>query len=110
MKTKEQLSRIIGTNVLKYRSLRHLTQEALAEKADIAPAYLAQIENGNRVASVFVLYKVAEALNVNAGALMHEECESSLIENIRVAMQDMEPCQLAYIEEMIIIYKKYHGA
>ena len=108
MKTKKQLSVIIGENILKYRNMRHLTQENLAEMADIAPAYLAQIENGNRTASTYVIYKLAEALEVNAGALMYEECENSIMENIRFAMQDMEVEQLSYFEEFVMLYKKYH--
>lgn len=65
MKTKKQLSVTIGENILKYRNLRHLTQESLAEMADIASAYLAQIENGNRTASTFVIYKSAEEQEAN---------------------------------------------
>lgn len=110
MKTKKQLSVTIGENILKYRNLRHLTQENLAEMADIASAYLAQIENGNRTASTCVIYKLAEALEVNAGALMYEECENSIMENIRFAMQDMEVEQLSYFEEFVMLYKKHHDA
>ncbi len=47
-----------------WREHRGLTQEALAGRADIAKAYLSQIESGKRAGSTKVLAALAEALDV----------------------------------------------
>jgi transcriptional regulator with XRE-family HTH domain len=55
---------IIGGAVLKYRKKAGLSQEALAEQADIHPNYVGRIERGECSATVEILLKLAKALNV----------------------------------------------
>ena len=55
---------IIGKTVLKYRKKAGLSQEALAEKADIHPNYIGRIERGECSATLEVLLKIGKALNV----------------------------------------------
>jgi transcriptional regulator with XRE-family HTH domain len=47
-----------------------LTQEELAEKVDINPVYLGQIERGYRVPTVDVLLRIAKALKVRVRDLV----------------------------------------
>jgi transcriptional regulator with XRE-family HTH domain len=56
--------KIIGDAVLKHRNKAAISQEALAEKADIHPNYVGRIERGECSASVEILLKIAKALNV----------------------------------------------
>jgi len=49
-----------------------LTQEALAEKADINPVYFGQIERGFRVPTVDVLLRIARALKIRLRDIVRE--------------------------------------
>jgi len=54
--------RLLGEGIRKHRKLAGLTQERLAEKVDINPVYMGQIERGYRVPTVDVLLRIARAL------------------------------------------------
>jgi DNA-binding XRE family transcriptional regulator len=60
---KKNQREIIGTAILKYRIKSGLSQEALAEKADIHPNYVGRIERGECAPTVEILLKIAKALN-----------------------------------------------
>jgi transcriptional regulator with XRE-family HTH domain len=53
----------VGQNVCKLRTKKILTQEQLAEKADISRRYLQRIESGEKNPTVDVLTKLRRALN-----------------------------------------------
>lgn len=57
--------KIIGEAVLRYRIKSKLSQEALAEKADIHPNYVGRIERGECSATVEILIRIAKSLNVH---------------------------------------------
>lgn len=48
-----------------FREYRGMTQEKLAKKADVARAYIAQIEGSGKSPSVTVLKSIARALDVD---------------------------------------------
>ncbi|MCB8944932.1 MAG: helix-turn-helix transcriptional regulator [Ardenticatenaceae bacterium] len=55
-----------GENPIKvWREYRSLTQQQLAETADLSPAYLSQIESGKRTGTAEILKAIATALNVS---------------------------------------------
>ena len=56
--------KIIGEAVLKYRKRAKLSQEALAERADIHPNYVGRIERGECSATIEILIRIARALRV----------------------------------------------
>lgn len=62
----------ISINIRKYRKTRKLTQEELAEKADISYDFMRRIESsyGKCGFSVITLYKLAEALDVSIDELV----------------------------------------
>jgi transcriptional regulator with XRE-family HTH domain len=55
---------IIGEAVLRYRRRAGLSQEELAEKADIHPNYVGRIERGECAATVTILLRIAKALGI----------------------------------------------
>ena len=61
----QQDRRLLGGGIRKYRKLAGLTQEKLAEKVDLNPVYVGQIERGYKVPSVDVLLRIAKALKVH---------------------------------------------
>jgi transcriptional regulator with XRE-family HTH domain len=48
--------------VKKYRLARRLSQEALAEKADVHPTYIGLLERGQRTPGIDVAERIANAL------------------------------------------------
>ena len=62
----------LGLNIAYYRKRAGMTQEQLAEKADISRSYLGEIEAPNmvRTLSLEVLFNIANALNIPACKLI----------------------------------------
>jgi transcriptional regulator with XRE-family HTH domain len=58
-----------GLNVRKQREARGLTQESLAEKADLDQTYISGIERGLRNPSVLSIAKIARALGLSLSQL-----------------------------------------
>ena len=66
------ISSAFGTVVRKHRTATGLSQEALAEKANIHHTHVGLIERGERNASLDVAYRVARALGLTLSALIAE--------------------------------------
>ncbi len=60
----------VAANVKTIRAMRGMTQQALADKAQIHRVYLAQIEGGTRSPSLEMLERIAKALKVKPGKLL----------------------------------------
>jgi transcriptional regulator with XRE-family HTH domain len=58
-----------GLNVRRQREARDLTQEVLAEKANLHPTYISGIECGVRNPSLLSIARVAKALGVTVSQL-----------------------------------------
>ena len=55
----------IGKNVKRFRKHRRLTQEKLADRVGISLRYVQSIEDGSRIPTVKMLYKISGALARN---------------------------------------------
>ena len=77
-----ELKNKISVNIRKYRKQKHLTQEELAENANISYDFMRRIEStkGKCGFSVYTLYKLSLALNVSIDELMEKDL-NSLIKN-----------------------------
>jgi transcriptional regulator with XRE-family HTH domain len=64
--------KLLGGSVRKHRKAAGLTQEKLAEKIDINPVYLGQIERGYKVPTIDVLLKLAKTLAVRIRDLVED--------------------------------------
>ena len=56
--------RALGEKVRFYRRLAGLTQEKLAEKAELAPSYVSDIERGEENVSADTLARIVKALDI----------------------------------------------
>ncbi|HXT10395.1 MAG TPA: helix-turn-helix transcriptional regulator [Candidatus Angelobacter sp.] len=63
-----QNRRILGEHIRVHRKNRKVTQEQLAEKADLHPKYISEIERGAKTISVDALGRIAKAL----GTTVHD--------------------------------------
>jgi transcriptional regulator with XRE-family HTH domain len=55
---------LLGKRVRLYRKLNRFTQEKLAEKAELAPSYISDVERGRVNISVDALHRIAKAMDV----------------------------------------------
>ncbi|OGS04213.1 MAG: hypothetical protein A3G41_08620 [Elusimicrobia bacterium RIFCSPLOWO2_12_FULL_59_9] len=75
----------IGRQIREERKARVLSLEELAEKADLTPSFLGQIERGERKLSVATLEKLAIALHVSPCNLMKTETKKGFSWEDRIA-------------------------
>ena len=67
----------IGARIREARLKKKLTQEQLAEKADIGFYYVGEIERGVKLPSLTVFIQIVEALGVTADSLLKDELTAS---------------------------------
>lgn len=83
--------RTIGQNIRYYRCLHHLTQEKLAELADINEKSISAYENDTRIPPIFNLLVIAQALGVTmkqlCGANEQKSIEDELLDRIRMEVK-----------------------
>lgn len=59
----------LGENIRVARKAAGFSQERLAEKADLHPVYISQVERGRNAVSVEALWKLSRALKVSIATL-----------------------------------------
>jgi transcriptional regulator with XRE-family HTH domain len=64
------LKEVMAINLRRIRHDKQMTQEELADRAGLSARYIGAIERANKSASVTVLGRIAEALGVEAAALI----------------------------------------
>lgn len=69
---KDKICSILGKNIKKYRKLRGLTQEKMAELIEIEVRTLSLIETGNNFVTSKTLSKLAEVLQVSPSILLED--------------------------------------
>lgn len=68
---------LVGKRIRSLRKIRDLSQEELAEKADISSKYLGEIERGRSNLTIDIMEKLSAALEVNVVDLFDSQHESS---------------------------------
>ncbi|CEF41419.1 transcriptional regulator [Acetobacter senegalensis] len=64
------LKEVMAVNLRRMRHDRDMTQEELADRASLSTRYVGAIERADVSASVTILGRIAEALDVEPGALL----------------------------------------
>ena len=67
------INELFGKRVKEYRLSLKLSQEALANLAEIDRTYLQKVERGERNVSLAIAQKIADALNVKLSKLLEDE-------------------------------------
>jgi transcriptional regulator with XRE-family HTH domain len=57
--------KIVGDAIRESRKAAALSQEKLAERADLHPNYIGEVERGEKTISVDALFRIAAALKVS---------------------------------------------
>jgi XRE family aerobic/anaerobic benzoate catabolism transcriptional regulator len=99
----------LGERVRMFRNRRGMSRKALARQSGVSERYLAQLEGGTGNASIVLLRRIAQALNVPVTELIDERPERS-IESV-LTMQLIErlaPAELA--EAQAFLRTRFGGA
>ena len=91
----------VGLRIKKARIARGFTQTELAEKLDIAPPYLSNIENGRANFSVFILMHLTEVLQVSADSLLRTNVPASTIIYSNEIEKVVDGCSPAELDAML---------
>lgn len=67
------MRKLVGRNFARLRAAANLTQEQVAERADISQQYISGLERGQRNPSVESLLKIAQAIGVSHVALVEPD-------------------------------------
>ena len=90
----------IGLRIKKFRKLRKLSQEQLAEKVNISPTHMSHIETGATKLSLQVLVDLALTLNTTTDSLLFDIKQPSKQELANTIMQSDER-YLAFLAKII---------
>jgi hypothetical protein len=63
-------TRAFGIALKKIRLKKKLTQEELSLQADLARAYVSELEFGKKTASIETVFKLSKALNIKCSKLI----------------------------------------
>lgn len=69
MKSKVPSLTTLGRNIRKLRESHDLSQEDLADKADLDRTYIGSVERGERNVTILSAVKIAQALKTNVSEL-----------------------------------------
>jgi transcriptional regulator with XRE-family HTH domain len=72
----KEVTRLVGTNVRKYRVKQGFTQERLADRVSLSSDYLSRLELGKENPTVDVLHRISSALGVRITSLFDTDDSS----------------------------------
>lgn len=91
----------IGKRVRKYRKLKNLSQEQLAEKIDISTTHMSHIETGSTKLSLQVLVDLSRVLEVNTDDLLFENKPQTMINQITKLLSECNENQIEFITSIV---------
>lgn len=94
----------IGQRIRKMRKARNLSQEKLAEYADISITHMSHIETGNTKLSLPVLVQIADALDVRVDSLLYDEPRGGVsiaVDDIAAVLEKCTAAQAQIIADVV---------
>lgn len=73
----------LGKRIKQLRNMRDMTQQQLAESADMSISFLGMIERGKKSPTVETIQKMADALDVTLSELMNFDSGVKLLDDDR---------------------------
>ncbi|MBQ6782206.1 MAG: helix-turn-helix transcriptional regulator [Treponema sp.] len=71
--TENEIRNNLARNIKTFRTIHHISQADLAERAEISIPFLSQIECANKFPSPAILAKISDALDVSVSDLFAEK-------------------------------------
>jgi len=93
----------IGQRIRKFRKAHRLSQEELAERADISTTHMSHIETGNTKLSLPVLVQIAGILEVTTDDLLTDghNTKNAALQELTDILDHCTPAQARLITDII---------
>ena len=101
----KELSRWIGAQIYGARIARKISQEALAEAADVSRVFISRLENGNQSAKIDTYYRIACALDVSLCELFRGKDNAGAIDDILFLLSDCSGDEIRSFAEILRVVK-----
>lgn len=76
----KDISKVVGSNIKKFRELRNMTQEQLAEELNTTRQSISRYESGERKANQDILFELADILKVSVGDFFPKVDKRNIVE------------------------------
>jgi len=86
----------LGQRIRESRKEKGLTQEQLAEMADIGVIYLSEIERGKKMPSLKILCRIIDVLDVSSDYLLRDLINAGreyIIDDVTMILSELSPRQ-----------------
>lgn len=97
----DELFKVIGPNVRRYREKTGLTQNQLAEHIGVTPSFISKVECGKKAVKLKTLYEIAAVLHVGMDALVYEAHDSAAMRNIQRMLDGKSAAFISGIEDIV---------
>ena len=98
------IDKTIGKRIRQCRKKKGLTIENLAEKAEITPTFLGEVERGNKLPSIHTFIKIVNALDVSFDYILSEKVTASkpiVVNALTKKIMNFNTYQLKMLEKMV---------
>ncbi len=113
MADSKEINIILGRNIKYMRNRRGLTRERLAEKINLSPRFLADVESGKVGVSLSTLKNLSGALNISADYLLgisEFNRKNLYINSIENKVRDMSDNTLKNLDKILDFIVKIENA
>lgn len=86
---KREITKAVAARIKYFRHVRDFSQEDLALRANINPAYFGQVERGLKCPTIDTLYKIARALDVPLPELLRTDVLSTSSADNSIRMREI---------------------
>jgi len=99
------LNRWIGFQIRQARIARKLSQELLAEAADLSRVFISQLENGNTSAKIGTYYRITCAFDISLGELFQGSENKKIIGDALFLLSDCSKDEVRSYTEILRVVK-----
>ena len=100
---------MLGQRIRQVRKQKKMTQEQLAEKAEISAYYLGELERGIKMPSLKIFVAIAEVLEISTDALLRDQVPAGTVylnNEITEKLNQLTPQQRRGAVEILEAYIK----
>ncbi len=90
-----------GARIRNLREINRYTREQFAEKADISPKFLYEIETGQKGFSADTLYRISKALSVSCEYILSGDNQNEYSEEVLDLLKLFNSSQISTVSQML---------